>query len=416
MRIRELTNTEFTNFADNYPIHSIYQTAEYALVMNNQDTNSFFLGLVDDFDNIIGATLILVENLFGFKYAYAPHGFLIDYNNKELVNTFTKEIKKYLGSKNIMGIKLNPKIIKNISYSKSSSKEINYEYDNIFKTLQNLGYYHFGYNNYFEALKPRFEAVIDINIPYYLIFNNISKNFRTKIRNAEKIGIKIFKGNENDLSLLYEHTKRKYKRDIKYFEDAYKYFSKRNMIDIYYARLNTTKYITFTQKEYEEAQQLSNFLEEEILTKISGNEKLIKRKIIADTKLDDSKNKLIEATNLLKNNPNGIDLASILVIKYRDTVYLLMDGYNPTYQKFNGKHLLLWKVIEKYAKEGYKRFSLGGVINPESKNKKFEGLNEFKLNFGAKIYEYAGDFELITNNTQYFMYRNSAPIRNILKR
>src|SRR5690554_5620672 len=100
MKIRELTNEEFNKFSSIFPNYSIYQTTEYALVMNNQDLESFFIGLIDDFGNILGASLILVENLFGFKYAYAPHGFLIDYTNKDLLKTFTSEVKKYLGNKN----------------------------------------------------------------------------------------------------------------------------------------------------------------------------------------------------------------------------------------------------------------------------------------------------------------------------
>ena len=31
-------------------------------------------------------------NFFGKKMFYAPHGFLIDYENKELLEQFTKEI------------------------------------------------------------------------------------------------------------------------------------------------------------------------------------------------------------------------------------------------------------------------------------------------------------------------------------
>lgn len=414
--IKELTNQEFTDFSNQYPIYSIYQTMEYAFIMNNQETDTFLLGLLDDFNNIVGATLIYVEDNFGFKYAYAPHGFLIDYTDKDLVIKFTNEIKKYLSNMNIMAIKLNPKIIKSIGFYKSTSKELNYDYEEIFKNLKKAGYYHFGYNNYFEALKPRFEAIIDLNIPFYLLFNNISKNFRTKIRSAEKNGITVYKGNENNLNLLYELTKKKYKRDINYFEDTYRHFNKRNMIDLYYAKLDTTKHILFAQKEYEDAENQSNLLEQQILTNIDGNSKLINRKISADNQLENTKKRLIEATNLLKTHKDGIVLASVLVIKYRDTVYLLMDGYDPKYQNFSAKHLLLWKIMEKYSKLGYKQFNLGGIVNPEAKSKKYDGLNDFKLNFGAKVYEYAGDFELITNNTQYFMYRNSAPIRNILKR
>ena len=34
----------------------------------------------------------------------------------------------------------------------------------------------------------------------------------------------------------------------------------------------------------------------------------------------------------------------------------------------------------------------------------FIGFNDFKLNFGADVFEYFGDFEVVTNPTLYFMY------------
>ena len=83
-------------------------------------------------------------------------------------------------------------------------------------------------------------------------------------------------------------------------------------------------------------------------------------------------------------------------------------------KKFNGNHLLIWSIIEKYSKEGYKLFNLGGVTNVTIENNSYKGLNDFKSGFGANTYEYIGDFELITNNGLYFMYKNAAPIRSIL--
>ena len=100
------------------------------------------------------------------KYGYAPRGFLIDYNNFNLLKIFTYELKKYLGKKNILSIKLCPPVLKSITDMKYNIVNHNNYYDNIIFNLNKLGYKHLGYNNYFEALKPRFEAVIDLNIPY----------------------------------------------------------------------------------------------------------------------------------------------------------------------------------------------------------------------------------------------------------
>ena len=90
MFIKELTNDEFKKFTKNYNISSIYQTVEYGLVMNHQNYSTMFLGLCNQ-SEILAASLILVEQKNKFKYAYAPRGFLIDYNNTNLLKIFKQK-------------------------------------------------------------------------------------------------------------------------------------------------------------------------------------------------------------------------------------------------------------------------------------------------------------------------------------
>ena len=94
MILKELTNEEFKNFTDTFYIKSIYQTVEYAFVMGNQGYDCIFLGLCDN-NTIVAASLFLIDKNKKYKFAYSPRGFLIDYNNKKLLQLYTEEIKKY---------------------------------------------------------------------------------------------------------------------------------------------------------------------------------------------------------------------------------------------------------------------------------------------------------------------------------
>ena len=134
----------------------------------------------------------------------------------------------------------------------------------------------------------------------------------------------------------------------------------------------------------------------------------------ADKLIDYYKKQLIKATNYLKNYPDGIVTSSILVAIQNKEAYVLMDGYDNKYKVLNSKHLLIWKLIERYSKAGIKKFNLGGMTN--TKQLEYKGLNDFKLNFNAKCIEYIGDLELVTNNALYFMYRNSLSFKKILKK
>ena len=312
----------------------------------------------------------------------------------------------------VVAIKINPMIIKNVYNSEGKLIKQNSDYDRLFDELKKLGYYHLGYNNYFEALKPRFEAMVNINLPFMQIFANIDKTFRTKIRKAHRDGIKIYHGNIKNLDYLYLQTKNKYPRDLKYFEDLYRFFDNDNLVDFYYSKLDTTEYLKISQKLYSKYEKLTADINYELM---KGNNKIMNKKIELDKEFEKIKDQLKEATKYLKEYPDGIILSSALVIKWQNEVYLIMDGYDDTYKSFNGKHLLLWKLMGRYSKLGYQRFNLGGISNVQKTNKKYEGLNEFKLKFNAKVVEFAGDFELITNTPLYFMYRRSNELNNMIK-
>jgi len=406
MEIKQLTNKEFSGFINNFKEKSIYQTPEYGFVMNHENFDTIFLGLVEN-NNILAASLILIQKFSSFKYAYAPKGFLIDYENKELLKEFTGKIKKYLNKLGIIAIKINPIIIKNISTEDKIIYE-NENYNNIFNNLKALGYNHLGYNDYFEGLKPRYEAILDINKSYYTLFKNIKKQNRTKIRSAEKLGITIYKGNMDDLDYLYIHTKNKYPRELEYFKNCYKFFSKEDNIEFYFAKLNTVKFLKIATKNFQEQEEICNKLDKEII----NNNNLLKEKMENDKLLDKYKSTLIYATRLLSKYPDGVVVSSVLIVKNDKTINLLMDGYDTSFKRLNAKHLLIWKIIQKYSESGYEKFNFGGITNPNLKENKYSGLNEFKLSFNSNIYEYIGDFELITHKPLYFIYKNKLKKNN----
>lgn len=414
-KLKELTNDEFDEFSKNYNISTVYQTSQYALTMNNQDYDSILLGLVDSNDIIQAATLILITNNRKFKFAYSPRGYLIDYRNEELVTLFTRFIKEYLNKNNVVTLKINPPIFKTIYYIKENNIYKNNYYDHILNFLISLGYKHLGYNSYFEGIRPRFEAVINLESDEKDIFDNLKRELKTKIRNAKKTGIKIIKGNDNDLNILYDQIKIKYPRNFKYLEDTYKFFKKNNSIDFYYTKLDTVKYLQETGKSLEEKENEVLKINNKIQSNNSSN-KNISKKMNMDLDVYKYNKQLVEATKLLKEYPDGLITSSALIAKYKDEVTLLIDGHNKLYKNLNAKHLLIWELCKIYKKEGYKKFNLGGIANINIDDNKYKGLNNFKQSFNPYIIEYMGDLEIITNSSLYFMYSNSIALKNIIKK
>lgn len=397
MQLRELTNDEFDKFSRNFSFFSMYQTREYSFIMHKEGYETSTVGLFDNRE-IVGAALILIKEINKLKYAFIPRGYLVDYNDPAKLKSFTVLIKKFLTKRKVEAVKICPQLMRNIYDANGNVLETNYQYDATISNLKKLGYHHLGYNNQFEALKPRFEAYIDLKDKTIVeLFNNIKREFKTKIRTAERKGIRVYKGKESSINELYKLTEKKYPRKESYLEDTYRYFDEKGEIEYFYAKLDTKNFLNYAQQNFLACEDASYKMNEKIMNNTGRNtSKAITKKMNLDRKFEICKNDLTTATEMLKDNPEGITLAGVYVIKHDKEAYIFMDGYNPHYKYLNAKHYLIWTLIEKYKNEGYEKFNLGGVPGFNAKNNDYDGLKQFKLNFGAKVIEYAGDFTLVT--------------------
>ena len=96
MKIIELTELQFKNYSKIHSMRNYFQTIEYADFEKENGYNKLLLGLIDDNNNLCAATLILLKELKGkYKVGIVPNGYLINYNNSNLFEDFTKELKKY---------------------------------------------------------------------------------------------------------------------------------------------------------------------------------------------------------------------------------------------------------------------------------------------------------------------------------
>ena len=164
MEIVLLDEAKFDNFALNHPLSNYYQTSNYGKLMTKHGHNAYYLGLVDSSNNVQAATLMLVKNEKNEKrkMGYAPRGFLIDWNNDELVKEFTEKIKEYLSSRNFTYLKIDPSIVYKEHDIEGNEKNDGEQNLSFVQNLQSLGYIHMGYNDGLEASKPRWLSLIHI--------------------------------------------------------------------------------------------------------------------------------------------------------------------------------------------------------------------------------------------------------------
>lgn len=412
MQIVLLDEARFDNYAINHPNYNFYQSSNYGKFMTKNAYNTYYLGLVDDIGEIKAATLILVRNdkKDRRKMGYAPRGFLIDWNNDELVATFTEAIKDYLSKRGFTYIKLDPPIIYKEHNMDGSEEQPGIDNMSFVKKLQSLGYIHMGFNNGQETTKPRWNAAIKLNSDITALFNSISKEARDKIIHSASLGDTVYKGSSEDIQLLYS-TINKASPPVEYYLDFYQFFNQINGFEIYFTKLEPVKFVNSSKKMYEKEEIKNNELNLQIQDWSNTNkEATINEKLKSDEKLSKYKKEMIDATRLFQEFPNGIVIAAIAVIKYGKTITFLSSGINERFKDHNPEYLLKWQLIQEYAKQGYSTVEYNGMLG----DFKDDYDSVLKRELSNTIIEYVGEFDLVINKKSYYTGSKLNPILNWL--
>ncbi len=401
MKICELTIQAFTEFAKNSPLRNYMQSEEYARFMGEEKFNYDYVGLLDESGVIRAASLILWKRIgFNMRYGYAPKGFLINYYDANLMKTFAEKLKEYYAKKNMVFIKINPEIvvaeIDNRTFSVDSNPNMRLKQE-----IQRFGYLKLKDNLYFESLNPRFNAYIDLKNTG---LKNYSKANRNKVRNARRKGLYIEKGAIQDLEAYYKLEPRK--EPITYYRNLITTFG--DKLDIILVRVNYENFIKNSQSLYDEEVD-KNGLYNEILHR-SKRESDLHRKMASDSKLLVIKNEIVSATEGLRGEDNAV-VAGALVVKYGNRVHVIESSFERNHPLLNANYFLYDSLIQNY-KMDYGYLDLGGVSGDFKNTSPYHGLNNFKLGFDAKVFEYIGEFDLVFNRSAYESLLASGKLAN----
>ena len=406
MMIIELNEEQFRSYANFHSNRNYFQTVEFANMYELYGYKKLYVGLVDDNNNLIAASLLLLNKIKNYKYAYAPRGFLIDYNDMELFKTFTIMLKNYLKRIKVVFVKVDPRFV-----YKKYDKDLNIINDNskMIPFLESLDYVHLGFNTYFESINSRFEVISTDFGSIKEAYDSLSRNVKRSIIENNKMGISIHEGDASNIDLFYNIIKKKTKNNLVYFKNYFKCFNTQdNKIELYFAKINTETYVNnyrYLVNKETKNNNLINGKMQDINSYKSKN--LLDKKILSDHLLQEYNNKLVDAINLYKNYPNGLIVGTCAVIVNNKEVYFLMDGYVPELKEIHTSYSLKWEIIKRYINLGYEVFNLGEITgNFSSENNKYYGLFFSKMGFNSYVYEYPGEFDLVVNKFMYKLYYN----------
>lgn len=384
---------EYKSFLRKQEIVSFMQEPEWANVKNNFE--QILCGLYKE-NELQAACQILVRNIkFGIRLFYIPRGYVMDLTNYDLLNSFTKEIKKLAKKRHAYVIKIDPNICINEFLFKNKDlpfpKFISNNVESIGNNFKKSGYIHTGYfKDFSKTFQPRFNMaapLIDEN-GNYLTSEDFLKTIKSKHRQyLDKYhalrGITFEVTNDInrlkdfvDILKYTEKTQNITLRNEEYFKRLLNNFPDRAYF--IFGKINLEKYLEFLEN--------NNGKEEEIL---KTKEWLKKEKELT----------VSTGLLLLPDKHNKIKISEYLYA-----------GNNLEFGKLNIAAGVCLEAINFSIKQGCQLCNLGGVDG----NFK-DHLSIYKSKFNALVLEFIGEYDLIINKPIYYLAKLAYPIIKKIK-
>lgn len=421
MELIELTEEEFKDYADKSSQISFHQTKEWGHLKEENGWEMKLIGLKDK-NEIKAATLLLSKMTpIKKKMYYAPRGFLIDYNNYDLLKEFTIKIKSYVKKHQGIFLKIDPYVPYQQRDKLGKIVENGYNNKESYNNLIKLGYKHFGFNLMQDTLQPRWMFITKTkNRTIDDVMKDMDPKTRQILRKNERDLIKCREISYDELPLfkdIMQHTgdRRDFiDRPLKYYQDMYKHLD--GILKILIAELNTTELINSLNeevndltKEYDDRKNKHD----QDPTKMNEKKYESKQKETLNN-IERIKKRISHQEKLKAENGEVLTLGGILFLVYGNEVLSLVGGSYAKYMEFQSAYTVHFAGMKYAIENNYERYNFYGITGDFNESNPLFGLYSFKRDFGGEVVELIGEFDLIINKPLYYLYKLSyASYRNL---
>ena len=421
LKLKNIEKQTFDNYVENHKTksHFLQSLAWGEFAKAKKGLVPHYLGLVNEKDEIVGATLLLEKKLpLNLCYFYAPRGFVIDYKNKELVRTMTKKVVEFAKNNKAIFVKIDPDIIKT-KFNYENIETPNPDFTTIFETLKSVGFKHLGFTKNFETMQPRYTFRIDLTQDLEEIENHFSKTTKQRIAKAIKLNTEVSIGTKNDLKDFYylmsltESRKDFISYNEDYYETLYEIFNGNpsSKATLFLGKIHINKTIKALEKNLKDINNQISILPIDNLSKSA------KAKLAELTKQKENTQHEIEKyKNYKKEYGQDITLSAHMIVEYGDKAWVLYAGNHNILSETYVNYYTYYEHIKHCKEKGIKIYDQFGTIGDLSENNPRLGLHEFKKKFGGDYIEFIGEWDYVTNKPMYFVFTKLVPIyRKIIR-
>lgn len=425
MELVTLNEKEFKKWADKHDQITFHQTKEWANLKAKNGWAAHYVGLKDN-KNIVAAALLLAKNVpfIKKKMFYSPRGFLIDYNNFELLSEFTNQLKSYAKKNGAIFVKLDPYIEYQEHNNNGDLVKDGYNNKQAVENLTKLSYKHYGFNLMQDTLQPRWMHVIETeNKSLDTVMQDMESKTRQILRKNEKCGITTREISRDELPIfkdIMQHTSDRREfvdRPLSYYESMWDSLHDSGILKILIAEIDFNLYKKNTE---EELKQNKKDLEDRIYKKENNLLKMNDKKYNQSNKQNEETitrlEKQLEKIEALKQeHGEKAVLGGILFLIYGNEVLSLYGGSNEQLMQFQSAYTVHFAGIKMAVDNNYKKYNFYGITGDFRKENPLYGLFLFKKSFGGHVSELIGEFDLIISPFWYNTYNLAFSVYHGLK-
>ena len=397
MKFCVLTADEYRAFLKGNPQASFMQTVELSELKKESGSKIHFVGIKEKGVIIAGSMILEDKSILNQKQFYAPRGLIVDYHNKELLKFFTEELKKYIKKHGGFILTIDPNVLYRIRTNDGDLLEDDKPNDEAVNNLLDLGYKHYGFNIYLDALQVRWCCRLDLDEDYEAKKAKFSKQTRKNINSCIKKGLMVKEGTIDDLKVMaeiFETTSKRrnfFYRSLEYYQRMYKHM--KDLMTIYVAYLDPGIYYEHTQGLLDNAKKNYEGVLQKI-EKLTAGDRLFNQKEEAERQVAKYEKELEKAEQFKKENPEGKAIGCLLSLRSGEEYLTLSSGVLMEYRQFTPKYLMYEHHIKEAYKEGFKYCNFYGITGDFNPENEYYGIYEFKKGFKPYVTEYIGQFEL----------------------
>lgn len=280
--------------------------------------------ITEDFDGL-GHALMIVQNAKRGRYLEIPCGPLMDWSKLRQVREVIERIKEIAIKEKCVFVRIRPQLLageKNLAILAKAGLK---------KSPMHLAAEH--------------TVMIDLTKSEEELLAEMRRQTRYEVRRADKLGIKVEKGNSEEL-----------------------------FREFHAVQLKTAK--------------RQNFVPPDLKTILAEREAFGQNIwiYVAKTAAEDTKSEPI-AYGMIIGGGKEAD--------YYEA------ASTPLNRKMPGAYALLWQAMKDLKKAGYERFNLWGIAPAGQPNHRYAGVTTFKTGFGGEIIEYVPAHDLIISKAGY---------------